>query len=70
VYRGQKELSQLLLGKRRGIRALCDCEWVSLGARTRGMCDIWERYPDTGVGKRQDAALRAGGDLSKKMGQT
>lgn len=52
------------------MRASRNCEWVSLGTRTRRMCDIWEGFPGTGVGKRQDTALRAGGDPSKKMGQT
>lgn len=54
----------------RGIRDLCGCEWVSLAARTGGLCVIQERIPEPGVGKRQDTALRAGGDLSKKVGQT
>lgn len=34
------------------------------------MCDIWERFFNSGVGRRQDIALRAGRDLSKKIGQT
>lgn len=48
----------------------CTRDTATLGARTRGMCDIWGRLLDTGVGKKQDTALKGGTDQSKKMEQT
>lgn len=48
----------------------CIRDMATMGARTRGLWDIWGRFPDTGVGKWQDTTARGGAARGKKMERT